>query len=87
MNSLSDLLHPKIISPLVPCSSIPCVLKGQALNYCMEKSDGNFVYDKLGLLFKALEAQFDTLAHPKQIEALAQSITMEETIKNTTAAE
>lgn len=60
---------------------ISAILKGPALNFWMEHINGNADYSELGSVFKALESQFDTPAHQKQIEALANAMTMEEIMK------
>lgn len=42
----------------------------------MSKFDGNSAYPELATVFKALEEQFDTSAHQRKIEELAQDMTM-----------
>lgn len=60
---------------------VSAILKGPALNFWMEHINGRTEYSELGGVFKALEGQFDTPAHQKQIEALACSMTIEDTMK------
>lgn len=49
----------------------------------MKHIDVNSIFTKLGGVFKALEQSFDTLAHQKQTEVLAVSMTREIAMKNT----
>lgn len=57
------------------------MLKGPTLNFWMENINGRADFSKLGAVFKALEAEFDTPAHQKQIEALASAMIIEDIIK------
>lgn len=47
----------------------------------MENIDGCAEFSELGGVFRAVEAQLDTSAHQKQIEALANVMTVEDTMK------
>ena len=57
---------------------VSSVLKGPALSYWMSSIDGVEHFTELGSVFKALESQFDTPAHQRQIESIALSLSMEE---------
>jgi len=56
---------------------VSCILKGPALNYWTTNIEQNPEYTELGSVFSKLKGQFDTPAHQRQIEAMANNLTME----------
>lgn len=57
------------------------VLTGLSLNYWMKHIDGRPAFSELHGVFKALEQQFDTPAHQKQIKVLGRSVIIKDSIK------
>ena len=65
---------------------ISCILKGPALNYWTLNLEQNPEYTELGAVFSKLESQFDTPAHQRQVEAMAQNLSMDLTRKKHTCS-
>ena len=51
--------------------------EGLALNFWTPKIEKNPEHTEMGSVFAKLESQFDTPAHQRQIEAMAENLTME----------